>query len=312
MGYLSAGPLPAFMALEEASLMRVPDMALKCVVFLGKMDNGPFVPFGTAFLVSREEANLVFAYLVTCDHVLDDINSETIYVKMNRVAGESDIRTIERSKWLKHPNPGRRLVDLAVCQIYFQPGYHDLVPVPLTPENLLSASTIAEEDIGIGDDVFTVGLFTRHAETKRNVPIVRGGIISLMLGEPIWDGSKYMDGYLVEVRSIGGLSGSPVFAQLPPYRSRELTETTHEISKSKRTHYLMGMIQGHFEIQNSEDLIKLDDKIGAKTNAGIAAVVPIEKIVETIDQSYFLKIRAEEVEKKQQLAGFVLDSAKSD
>ena len=92
MSCLSSGPLPLFAALQETSLMRVPDMALKCVVFIGKMDNGPFVPYGTAFVVSREESSLVFAYLVTTNHVLDLINSDTVFVesiaKMERLIFE--------------------------------------------------------------------------------------------------------------------------------------------------------------------------------------------------------------------------------
>jgi hypothetical protein len=307
MGCLLPGPLPLFAGLDEVSLMRVPDIALKCVVFVGKMDNPPFVPFGTAFLVSREASGLLFPYLVTCRHVLDKINSDDIYVRSNRISGAAEMQKIKRSSWIGHPNPGRKLVDLAVCQITYQPEIDDLVSIPLDEKNLLTEAAIAEEDIGIGDDVYTVGLFTRHAETKRNVPIVRGGIISVMAGEPIWDGSKFMDGYLLESRSIGGLSGSPVFVHLPPFRSRREDGKGYRTTRSKRAQYLMGMIQGHFEIQNSEDLIKIDDEMGEKTNAGIASVVPIQKIIETIDQPHFADARPVEVERKRRKNGYVPD-----
>jgi hypothetical protein len=66
----------------------------------------------------------------------------------------------------------------------------------------------------VGDEVFAIGLFTLHRGKTRNVPLVRSGIVAAMPGEPLEDPSSGIEyyAYLVEMRSIGGLSGSLVFA----------------------------------------------------------------------------------------------------
>ncbi len=48
------------------------------------------------------------------------------------------------------------------------------------------------------------------------MPIVRHGAIAAMPGEPLYDRKTGLSfrGYLLEVRSTGGLSGSPVVAYL--------------------------------------------------------------------------------------------------
>jgi hypothetical protein len=57
-----------------------------------------------------------------------------------------------------------------------------------------------------------MGLFKSHYGEQRNIPIIRIGNIAALPEEPVQ--THYCgptDAYLVEVRSIAGLSGSPVF-----------------------------------------------------------------------------------------------------
>jgi hypothetical protein len=82
------------------------------------------------------------------------------------------------------------------------------------------------------------------------------------------------------------------------------------VRKSKFTHYLMGMVQGHFEIENSEDTIKLKCEKGGKSNAGIAIVIPIQKVVEIVDMPEFVAHRVDWVARKQRESGYVADSTK--
>jgi hypothetical protein len=86
-------------------------------------------------------------------------------------------------------------------------GY-DYAVIPLsiavTPE------IIAQHGIGLGDEVVIAGLFTQRHGRDRNLPILRGGLLASMPNEPLFDertGFQY-NAYIVEVRSIGGLSGS--------------------------------------------------------------------------------------------------------
>ena len=85
-----------------------------------------------------------------------------------------------------------------------------------------------------------------------------------------------MDGYLVEIRSISGLSGSPVFLH---------TEAKH-FSPAPRgpRFYLLGLMHGHWDVKNPEaDVLSRDKKDGA-INTGISVVVPVTKVIEALKQ----------------------------
>jgi hypothetical protein len=66
------------------------------------------------------------------------------------------------------------------------------------------------EQIGIGNEVAFAGLFVNHHGKKRNEPIVRFGNICGIPSEPVSTKAGDIEAYLVESRSVGGLSGSPV------------------------------------------------------------------------------------------------------
>ena len=72
---------------------------------------------------------------------------------------------------------------------------------------LLTKEMAEALDIGPGDPCFTIGRFVRHDGKVRNTPTARFGQIAQGCEEPL-DGQE---SYLVEVRSIGGFSGAPVF-----------------------------------------------------------------------------------------------------
>lgn len=73
----------------------------------------------------------------------------------------------------------------------------------------------SDRNLELGDEVFFSGLFYPHSGTRRNIPIVRIGNVAALLEEPVLNRNGVpMDLYLMESRSIGGLSGSPVFVDL--------------------------------------------------------------------------------------------------
>ena len=62
--------------------------------------------------------------------------------------------------------------------------------------------------------MFSVGLFTKYFGRSNLIPIVRTGNIAMMPKEKVPLGSFGLtDAYLIEGRSIGGLSGSPIFCR---------------------------------------------------------------------------------------------------
>ena len=63
------------------------------------------------------------------------------------------------------------------------------------------------------------------------------------------------EAYLIEARSIGGLSGSPVFIPMPPFQqiNGEVTQGSGSLF------YLLGLMHGHFDIPKlNEDVAKED------------------------------------------------------
>src|SRR5438874_2635806 len=147
---------------------------------------------------------------------------------------------------------------------------------------IVNEKLIEQEKIGVGDEVFMTGLFSRHYGQQNNIPIVRTGNIAAMPKEKVNTRVGLMDAYLIESRSIGGLSGSPVFVNLGLVRHQKMSSTGLPIF------YLMGLVHGHFDVQENkiDDLNPLADDGLSKTNVnmGIAIVVPIGKMLEALNQ----------------------------
>jgi len=126
-----------------------------------------------------------------------------------------------------------------------------------------------QPNISIGDETYTVGLYSLVPGRNDNVPVIRVGNIAMMPGEPI----KCADNierelYLIEMRSIAGLSGSPVFA----------------LSQVTNTYFLIGMIHGHHTIKESETTL----------HTGMALVTPIRRLLEILNQPELVELRQEQ------------------
>jgi hypothetical protein len=181
--------------------------------------------------------------------------------------------------WIFHEDPN---VDAAVLD--WQPSWTlDLWPFPL--KHAANPALIAREGIGLGEDAFAVGLFSRHVGEPRNIPIVRIGNIVAFPEERVATGTGLQEAYLVELRSIGGLSGSPVFTYLGGLRREfpiggEVTMTTRAGAI-----YLLGIVHGHWNLASEEQVDAVRDPLdgGERVNMGIAIVVPIARLLEILD-----------------------------
>ena len=202
---------------EPTDSMQVPNEIRKCVAFIGARDpaSGAVEFGGTCFFVAKPSGlpNLVFTYAVTALHVLEQINTlgHSVGIRLNTKDGR--FLLVEINTWLKHP-----YADVAIAPL-------PLASLPITADHMAypisgfaGPEVIQKMDVGIGDEVFLTGLFTPHKGTGRNIPIVRTGNIAAMREEPISTQMGDMDAYLIETRSLGGLSGSPVFLHLGTHR----------------------------------------------------------------------------------------------
>ena len=267
--------------------MRIPDEVRKCVVFVGCKTEKGLRWGGTAFFVGipTSRAGVQFHYLVTAKHVIEKISKESsdhqVYLRINKKDNTTDLINIPVENWKFHPSDSS--VDAAVVTISFPEADYLLV---------LESTAVSEElqrkmDIGVGDEVFLTGLFVSHIGSKKNIPIVRRGNIAAMPEQPVETEVGAMEAYLVEVRSIGGLSGSPVFVHLGPVRINP--ESGHYQMLQNNYFYWLGLTHGHWIVKPSR--VAQDSSGEEAVNMGIAIVVPASKILEVINQPIYVEAR---------------------
>jgi hypothetical protein len=256
--------------------MRVPDEVQKCVCFVGyRMHDGSEILSGSAFFVARTvgESETRFTYVATAKHVLNkirDLGLDRAILRVNlRGSNEAISLDTNLSDWVTHIDEA---VDVAVLPFVMHGLDHLYYPV----EGSVSGSMFQVTDIGTGTEVFMAGLFTRLASHKRNVPIVRVGNISAMPEGKVMTDLGETTAYFIECRSIGGLSGSPVFAHPEPFRDDGTTFTVGQHSG----YFLLGLIHGHFDL--TEPAAKAVTEAEERINMGIALVTPVGRLLEVL------------------------------
>jgi len=281
-----------YLGRSDKPLMRVADEIRECAIFLCYKSMGTGVPAvevykpcGTGFLVSvplPDYPQVGAMYIVTARHIIDRIPrlglDRKVYLRVNRRDSEPEIVGVDLGEWIFHPSD--RGVDVAVLPaVFYDPTGYEVRAIP--QGMAATAEVIHRESIGIGDDVFFTGLFINHYGKNRSLPILRIGNIAMMPEEPLAaGGGTLMDAFLVESRSIGGLSGSPVFVSVagPRRGTTGMLSTAVLTSQS----YWLGLMHGHWDGPLSDA-----DAVGEKeerVNMGIAIVIPADKILEVLNQ----------------------------
>lgn len=272
--------------------MQIPDEVRGCVVFVCYKTREGTKLAGTAFFVSvpLEKKEYQVIYLITAKHVIEGIRERSIdqkvYVRMNLKSEPAKLVETPIENWLFHPQEAN--VDVAVLNWIPSQDIFDYRTIPL--EMVATEEIIKREEIGVGDDIFLTGLFANHYGLQRNLPIIRIGNIASMPEEKVHTETLGdIDAYLVEARSIGGLSGSPVFVFIGNMRK---VGTAIQMGRSGPLFYWLGLMHGHFDLSKLEiDNLIEDSLTNLQINMGIAIVVPVWKVLEVINQEAFVKIR---------------------
>ncbi len=270
--------------------MRIPDTLLRSVVFLCVEDQGKFTFGGTAFLYGHPSERFPdqhHSYLVTARHNIENAEQTgDLYLRANLRGGEAEFEALP-GQWYY---PDNEASDVAVVPVW--PGAEfDITSIG---NDLVVTDKVARSyGLGVGDEVFSVGLFSLHRGKTRNVPLVRSGIVAAMPGEPLVAQTSGIEfhAYLIEMRSIGGLSGSPVFVYFS--LDRLLTGEARHYEQTRI--FLLGMIRGHWEkpvIESSES--DETDSI----NTGIAMATPIQEVVDLIEGDEDLRSRRTEMDRR--------------
>jgi hypothetical protein len=295
-----------------------------CVVYLypsRKAANDGVRAGGTGFLIAYpSEVDGYHYYAVTNTHVIEKANAPVI--RLNTKDGKTDVLEYASEDWIPHPDGD----DVSVCPINlpldaYKNNALNWNVVPMR-KGLISAET------HIGADVFMVGRFINQEGKQRNTPAARFGNISMIPDGPIeLEEGRKEELILVEMRSHGGYSGSPVFLALPerPYEPDNCNPFPAPIPYSHI--WLMGVDCGH--IPDAEavmipnpDPSKEDEKhpqgwyIEANTN--MSAVVPVWRLGELLENHEGLQMRRktederrlEEQQRRERRPRFRRDAAK--
>lgn len=274
-----------------------------------------------------------FMFLATAAHVAEKLDGFDFYIRANKKDGSlAELKQDCTTRWWYHPTE-KGAVDSALMMLPVEDVLElDIVPIPVTM--FTSKDAIKTRDLGIGDEVFVAGLFKNAKGTAKNIPIIRIGNVAMMPGEKISfptkerpDQELYAD--LLESRSIGGLSGSPVFIRetikidagfrpKPGFKLNAVNSPTPEeigleklvLSGVGRFSFFGSMI-GHWNVYPG-----LGDTQEEARNMGIAPMVPSHKILEVLAQPELLyimnKISMNIDEKQKQKEGTpVLDTSLS-
>jgi hypothetical protein len=283
-----AGIETDYVSPPKDSRMRIPDQLIKCVAFIARHeDEGTFG--GTGFIVGvKQETRMVLCHLVTAKHVAEAIEpGEAIFGFNGKDGSPFFLRTGEQ-KWFYHPTDPDH-VDVAVIPV--GSARFDQYDISFLPEeNFVDDAVISKYGIGLGDELYTIGLFTKFFGTTHLIPIVRTGNIAMMPRDKVpVEQFGEMEAYLAEGRSIGGLSGSPVFC-------RSTVNMPMQTPDGKRAHlsglgplHFLGLMHGHWDLP-----LKFSDAEKAEAvNMGVSIIVPAKKIREVLYHPELVAMRKE-------------------
>ena len=267
---------------------RIPDEYLDCVLYLypseqdakdGTRTGGS--GFWVGMPVEATEPQAYAVYAVTNRHIIE--NGSAV-VRLSTQDGQIAILPTVQKDWAFHPDgddlavfsPVLDRFDMRNCKINF-----------VRRERIVDRKVLDVIDIGPGDDVFAVGRFINHEGRQRNLPTARFGCIGQMAWEPVQQDSGFMqDSFLIEARSIGGYSGSPVFfhrANFHPYAQRVIQRPTYGP-------WLVAVNWGHINDwspvcgSNGKPVNRERPRdMHVRINTGMMAAVPAWKLAELLD-----------------------------
>jgi hypothetical protein len=299
-GYGGLCPIRSFIWDASEGRMDIAERARKCVVFIGLKDpySGSFTPIGTGFLAVKECQGIHFQHVITARHVLDMIAGDDVFIRVNTKSGGSDVALTKKSNW--HTFPGTNpYIDVAFCPMMFAQYHYDIVHISFDTDVYSAADY---RPLEVGDEVFVTGLFTSHHGDAHNIPVARFGNIAATVDEPILTEYGDMHGYLVEVKSLAGLSGSPVFVRFhAPINVGGVPPRT----------VFIGLMHGHFLVENPEDAISPSgkDRSTGQINTGIGLVIPADYILDLVNHPDRDAERIAAVERIRKRSKFRADAA---
>ena len=283
--------------------VRIDDVIRKSVVYVGDANGKPFVPHGTGFITVYFVGDSGYQNVVTARHVIDGIGPD-IHLRVNTRGGPARVIPTEGNAWKEHPSGN---VDLVTCPTLIPKDQFDIMHIDIDGGMMFKDYLNKDGTFGLGDEVFVAGMFISRLGDARNLPILRTGTIAAMPEEKIETSYGRHLAYLVETRSIDGLSGSPVFAftSLTNIKNGQIQPTQNLCFG------FIGVLLGTNDVVNRRDFISIqregDDEeaegVYPMLNTGIGIVAPADLVVETVKHPEITERRLAAKKERQETKG---------
>ena len=252
-------------------------------------------PFGgTGFLMSVDptpglppQAGVLYA--VTNAHVIE---GGCPVIRINTHDGGFDVMPIQPDGWFLHPDGD----DIALAPI--GPGpWLKYTHVPF--DMALPKAIVDAGDLGVGDEAFFIGRFVYRDGTALNTPTARFGSIARVGGDPIpqQGRGRSQESILVEVHSLSGFSGSPVFA----YRGATFAPHADDPNRASiipefgSRVYLLGVDWGSdpwtAEVRDASTSRPVASREYVQAPSGMSMVVPAWKLQGALDHPKLIEFR---------------------
>jgi|ETNmetMinimDraft_26_1059896.scaffolds.fasta_scaffold40923_2 hypothetical protein len=206
--------------LVEVGMPKIPQYVLNSVFFsyctrddAEKGEN----PMGTGFLAAVPSVAISrvacppHVYAISNWHVICDAPVIRLHTSGGRPIIIDDLDPAMDWRWVAggHPHQGD---DVAIVPIDLD-GEPEVMTIPI--DLFMTEKKVTEQQIGVGDDAFMIGLFVDHYTRGATLPKARFGNISMMPSDttPIEQPNKTTkkSSFVLDMHSRSGFSGSPVF-----------------------------------------------------------------------------------------------------
>jgi S1-C subfamily serine protease len=266
----------------------IPPFSFNCVVAIGLRKTTKHAPpgwYGTGTLVGRlfkkdaSDKSQYHVFIVTNKHVIED--QDSIVIRFNplgdKPAMDFDIPLLDKSGrplWNEHPS---KQMDIAVIGInadflkaegvsydYFQSDNH-----------LMTIPEMAENGVSEGDSIYVLGFPMGIVDQDRQFVIARSGIIARI--RDTLEGHK--NDFLVDAFVFPGNSGGPVI-----YKPEIISISG---TKSVTKPALIGIVSCYLTYKDTAVSKQTGHtRIIFEENSGLAAVVPVDYVLETIEACF--------------------------
>lgn len=264
----------------------IPPFSFNCVVAIGTRDSGKYPRWvGTGTLIGRffrrqsDGRSQYHIFIVTNKHVVE--KQRSIVVRFNPLAAKPardfDISLLDKNGktlWKEHPS---ETIDIAVIGINADFLIQENVRYDFfqSDSHLMPVAEMAEAGVSEGDFIYVLGFPMGIVDPDRQYVIARSGIIARL--RDALEGHK--KDFLIDAFIFPGNSGGPVI-----YKPEIISiEGTKSVAKPS----LIGIVSGYLTYKDTAVSQQTGSpRVVFEENSGLAAVVPVDFVMETIEACF--------------------------